>query len=32
MMKITIGCDPELFVTQDGKFRSAHGLIPGTKE
>lgn len=31
-MKITIGCDPELFVTQDGKFRSAHGLIPGTKE
>lgn len=32
MMKITIGCDPELFVMQDGKFRSAHGLIPGTKE
>lgn len=31
-MKITIGCDPELFVTQDGKFRSAHGMIPGTKE
>lgn len=31
-MKITIGCDPELFVMQDGKFRSAHGLIPGTKE
>lgn len=31
-MKITIGADPELFVTQDGKFRSAHGLIPGTKE
>jgi hypothetical protein len=31
-MKITIGCDPELFVTQDGKFRSAHGLVPGTKE
>jgi hypothetical protein len=32
MMRITIGCDPELFVTQDSKFRSAHGLIPGTKE
>lgn len=32
MMKITVGCDPELFVTQDGKFRSAWGLIPGTKE
>ena len=31
-MKITIGCDPELFVTKAGKFRSAHGLIPGTKE
>jgi Phage phiEco32-like COOH.NH2 ligase-type 2 len=31
-MKITIGCDPELFVTKDGKYRSAHGLIPGTKE
>lgn len=31
-MKITIGADPELFVTQDGKFRSAHGLIPGTKD
>lgn len=31
-MDITIGCDPELFVTKDGKFRSAHGLIPGTKD
>ena len=31
-MRITIGCDPELFVTQGGKFRSAHGLVPGTKE
>lgn len=31
-MRITIGADPELFVTKDGKFRSAHGLIPGTKE
>lgn len=32
MMKITVGCDPELFVTKNGKFRSAHGLVPGTKE
>lgn len=32
MMNIMVGCDPELFVTQDGKFRSAWGLIPGTKE
>lgn len=31
-MDIKIGCDPELFVTQEGKFRSAWGLIPGTKE
>lgn len=31
-MDITIGADPELFVTQNGKFRSAHNLIPGTKE
>lgn len=31
-MKVLVGADPELFVTQDGKFRSAHGLIPGTKE
>jgi len=31
-MRITIGCDPELFVTRDGKFRSAWGLIPGTKD
>jgi hypothetical protein len=33
-MRITIGCDPELFVvTADGKQpRSAWGLIPGTKE
>lgn len=32
MLKITVGCDPELFVTKDGKFRSAWDLIPGTKE
>ena len=31
-MKITLGADPELFVTQKGKFRSAYGLIPGTKK
>lgn len=31
-MKITVGCDPEIFVTQKGQFRSAHGLIPGTKD
>jgi hypothetical protein len=31
-VKITVGADPEFFVKQDGKFRSAHGLIPGTKE
>lgn len=31
-MKITVGADPELFVKKDDKFRSAHGLIPGTKE
>lgn len=31
-MDIKIGADPELFVQMDGKFISAHGLIPGTKE
>lgn len=31
-MEIKIGADPELFVQKDGKFVSAHGLIPGTKE
>lgn len=31
-LKITVGADPEVFVTKDGKFRSAWGLIPGTKE
>lgn len=31
-MKILMGCDPELFVTVDGKPRGAYGLIPGTKE
>ena len=32
MLNIKIGADPELFVTKGGQFRSAHGLIPGTKE
>ncbi len=27
-----IGCDPEVFVKQDGTFRSAHGLIKGDKK
>lgn len=31
-MEILIGCDPELFVTKDGKPKSAYGLIKGTKE
>lgn len=28
---LTIGCDPEIFLTKDGKAISAHGLIKGTK-
>jgi hypothetical protein len=32
-MNVLIGCDPELFVVNaEGKPRSAHGLVPGTKE
>ena len=31
-MNIKIGADPELFIQKDGKFVSAHGIIPGTKE
>jgi hypothetical protein len=32
-LKIRMGCDPELFVTNlDGMPRSAYGLVPGTKE
>jgi hypothetical protein len=31
-MQILVGCDPELFVTRDGKLVSGHGLIPGTKK
>jgi hypothetical protein len=30
-MEIKIGADPELFIQKDGKFVSAHGIIPGTK-
>lgn len=32
MEKILVGCDPEVFVKQGGRFVSAHNLIPGTKE
>jgi hypothetical protein len=32
-LKIKMGCDPELFIVNKNKMpRSAHGLIPGTKE
>jgi hypothetical protein len=32
-MKILLGADPEVFVKdQRGRFRSAHGLVPGTKK
>ncbi len=31
-MEFLLGSDPEVFVTQAGKFLSAFGLIPGTKE
>lgn len=30
-MNISIGADPELFLTKNGKFRCAHNMIPGTK-
>lgn len=30
-MKFLIGCDPEVFVKQNGFFKSAFNLIPGTK-
>lgn len=32
MSKILVGCDPEVFVKQAGIFKSAHGLIKGTKD
>lgn len=31
-MKILVGCDPEVFVKQNNKFMSAHGLIRGDKK
>lgn len=30
-MEILIGADPELFVKKEGRFHSAHGLVPGNK-
>lgn len=30
-MKFLVGADPELFLFKDGKFFSAHGVIPGNK-
>lgn len=30
--EFSIGADPELFVTNNGKLVSAYGLVPGTKE
>lgn len=32
MSQILVGCDPEVFVRQDGVFRSAWGLIKGDKK
>jgi len=31
-MEILVGCDPEVFVKQNGVFKSAHGLVKGTKD
>jgi len=31
-MKILVGADPEVFVKQNGIFKSAHGLIKGDKQ
>lgn len=31
-MQVLVGCDPEVFVKQNGKFISAHGLIRGDKK
>lgn len=31
-MNIKVGCDPEVFVKQDGRFLSAFGLIEGDKK
>ena len=32
MNEILVGCDPEVFVMQNGKFLSAYNLIPGDKK
>lgn len=32
MLAFKLGCDPELFVQENGKPVSAHGLVPGTKK
>lgn len=32
MFNIKVGCDPEVFVKQNGVFVSAHNLIPGDKK
>ena len=31
MLKLKVGCDPEVFVQKDGTFHSAYGLIKGDK-
>ncbi|MNQ03992.1 hypothetical protein D3C85_166980 [compost metagenome] len=31
-IKLLVGCDPEVFMSKDGQFVSAHGAIPGTKK
>lgn len=31
-IEFTIGADPEVFVSKEGKFVSAHGMVEGTKE
>lgn len=31
-LDILVGADPELFMTKDGKFVSAHGAVPGDKK
>ena len=30
--QILVGCDPEVFVKQNGIFQSAYGLIEGDKK
>lgn len=32
MSKVLLGCDPEIFVSKDGKLVSAYGLIDGDKK